>query len=248
MKKHFTQATIKANSINTEDYTIEFVSTIEVKDRHGDMVHVDSMDFTDFDKNPVVLPQHKHNELSIGAVVEHYTEMIDGKKAKIMKVKFAVEQYELAKTYFNLYAGGFMHAVSLGFIPERGEEIDGVFVLFGAKILELSCVSIPANQLALAKSKGLDIQEVITLNKDTMLAEAKSLMVTAQDLIKIVDDNSETETPEEAPVVTAGLECTGNKCCGECTPDEPTPPTPEQKKAESRKRAFNNIAKALRQM
>lgn len=240
MKKHFTQATIKANSINTDDYTIEFVSTIEVKDRHGDMVDVDTMDFTDYDNNPVVLPQHKHNDLSIGAVLEHYTETIDGKKAKIMKVKFAVEEYELAKTYFNLYAGGFMHAVSLGFIPERGEEIDGVFVLFGAKILELSCVSIPANQLALAKSKGMNVDDVVELNKDVMIKDAKELMVEAKNILKLVAEGHEADCDctKCNPVTTAKLDT-----------EKPDPePTPEQKRVESRKRAYKNMAKALRQM
>lgn len=239
MKKHFTQATIKANSIDKENYTIEFVSTIEVKDRHGDMVDVDSMDFKDFDNNPVVLPQHKHNELSIGAVTEHYTEIIGGVKAKIMKVKFAVEEYELAKTYFNLYAGGFMHAVSLGFIPERGEEVDGVFVLFGAKILELSCVSIPANQLALAKSKGLEVETVIELNKESMIKDARDMMIEAKNILQVVDiKDEEDDKSGKPPVATANLDT-----------EEPEPtPDPEVVKAENRKRAFKNMAKALRQM
>lgn len=206
MEKKFLQAFSKASSIDETNFTIDFVMTIEVEDRHGDMVDVDSIKLENYMKNPVVLPSHDHNAKPVAKVISLTVETIDGKKALIGKVQFAVDEYDLAKTYWNLYKNGYMSAVSIGFIPERGEMQNDTFILFGAEILELSFVSIPANQLALAKSKGIDVEPIVaTMDFDTMAKEVRETLINIKDLFleekKVVVPPLEVEPEPVAPVV-----------------------------------------------
>lgn len=202
MEKHFLQALVKAGSIDEKNYTIDFVMTIEVEDRHGDMVDVDSVKFEEFMMNPVVLPSHDHNAKSVGKVIAITREIIDGKKALVGRVQFAVKEYDLAETYWNLYKGGFMSAVSIGFIPESGEMVNGVFILRGSNILELSLVSIPANQLALAKSKGINVQAVVaTMDYATQAKEMRDALISMKDLFLDAEHDTVVEEVKSAVVV-----------------------------------------------
>lgn len=225
---------MKANSLDEKNYTIDFIMTIEEKDRHGDIVDVDSIKMTNFMNNPVVLPSHDHSAMAVAKVIETWVEMINGKKALIGKVKFAVEEYELGKTYWNLYKGGFMSAVSIGFIPERGEMMEDGFVLYGSEILELSFVSIPANQLALAKSKGVDVTPITS--SAFYLKELRELFIATKDLIG--DDEKEIKEPEavadviETPETEQVIE----------TPIDDT----EEKVKTARQRAVKMLNKAIR--
>lgn len=201
MDKKFLQALTKAESIDEKNYTIDFVMSIEVEDRHGDMVDIDSIKTVEYMQNPVVLPSHDHNAKAVGKVIELSIDTIDGKKALVGRVQFAVEEYDLAKTYWNLYKGGFMSAVSIGFIPERAEMVSDVFVLFGANILELSLVSIPANQLALAKAKGIDVTPVVaSMDFSTQAKEMRETLISMKELF--LDEKPakvETEKKVEVP-------------------------------------------------
>lgn len=235
MKKRFLQAFKKAESIDEKNYSIDFIMTIEDPkgDRHGDMVDVDTIKYEEFEaKNPVVLPAHDHNAMAVAKVVNIRKEIVDGKKALVGTVIFAVEEYDLAKTYWNLYKGGFMNAVSIGFIPESGEMVDGVFVLYGSELLELSFVSIPANQLALAKAKGIDIKSILdTVDKEAMFKEMRETMVNFKNFLEVQTDtkiliDAEPDTPPDT------------------TPDEPVKPK-KLDKNERRKRLFNKAIRSL---
>jgi hypothetical protein len=232
MDKKFLAALTKKSSIDEKNYTIDFVMTIEVQDRHGDMVDVDSIKTEEFMKNPVFLPAHDHNAKPIGKIIALEYEVIDGKKALVGRVKFAVEEYDLAKTYWNLYKGGYMSAVSMGFIPESGEMRGDTFLLMGANILELSAVSIPANQLALAKAKGIDVQPVIAMmDFPTQAKEMRETLITFKELFDV----------EKAVNVVVPTET-----------DTPTEPPTEDKKADrskiARERLFKNVNQAIREL
>jgi len=110
-----------------------------------------------FMTNPVVLAAHAH-KLSdgqppvVGSVVKLW---IDAKGLWAV-IQFAVT--ELAETYWVLYNGGHMKAVSIGFIPlsfEDGvEEGRRVRVYTEVELLEISLVAVPANPEALVRSGG----------------------------------------------------------------------------------------------
>jgi len=78
------------------------------------------------------------------------------------KIKFAVDENPRAKIIFDLYAGGFLNAFSVGFLPK---EFDDKGVILKSELLEVSVVSIPANARALAKKKGINV-DLLTETKD----------------------------------------------------------------------------------
>src|SRR5439155_12164181 len=69
------------------------------------------------------------------------------------RVQFAVDENPIAKLAYGLYKGGFLRAVSVGFIPIRWEngsaEAGYRRKYLEQELLEVSAVSIPANPNAL---------------------------------------------------------------------------------------------------
>jgi phage head maturation protease len=152
MKTKNIRTNLIPSSIDKENKTIDFIMTAEVADRDGDIVDIDTIQLDNFLLNPVVLPSHNNKEKVVGRVIEIKKEVVEGIKALIGKVQFAVGLTTEADEYWNLYSEGFQNAVSIGFNSPRGEETKDGFRMFDSELLELSLVSIPANQLALAKS------------------------------------------------------------------------------------------------
>jgi len=97
--------------------------------------------------NPVILLGHEYRGLPIGKAV-------DGKitdKALVLEIEFA--DTELGNEVKYLYENGFMNAFSVGFIPKswemRENERGPVRVYTEVELLEVSAVTLPANQFAL---------------------------------------------------------------------------------------------------
>lgn len=200
-------------SINEKDYTMDVFMSVEVVDRHGEIVDIQSLSFDDFLSNPVLQPFHDYSQMPVGKIIKIWKGVKDGKPTLEATVKFAVEEYEYAKTMFNLYKGGFMNAFSIGFTVGRFETNadTGIVTLMDCKLLELSCVAIPANQLALAKAKGFDIKSVIkAMPKEAFNAEVKELMVGVKEILEEVEEkdtqsaeggDKDKEKDEDKPVV-----------------------------------------------
>lgn len=157
---------LPVKSIDEENHIVEAVFSTDDKDRHGEIVDQSGWDLKEFEKNPVVLFSHDHWQPAIGKVIE--LGIVDGKLQG--KIKFAVEEYDFAKTIFNLFKGGFMRGFSVGFEALEIEEQDGQVILKENRLLEISVVNIPANAMALAKSKGIDIAPLEReINKSAIL-------------------------------------------------------------------------------
>lgn len=199
MQKIYTKA--QPTTINEKDHTMNVVMSIEVKDRQGDIVDINSISTSNFELNPVVIPFHDYDEMSVGKVIKIWKELVDGKMALMATIQFAVKEYAVAETMFNLYKGGYMNAFSIGFQVGRVEvnTETGVTTLYDCELLELSCVTVPANQLALAKSKGLDVKEVVKiLPKEVFAQEVKDLMISIKEMLILEEtDPKTTETKEE---------------------------------------------------
>lgn len=181
-----------ATSFNDKDYTLDCVMTAEVQDRHGEIVDIDSMDTTDFMLNPVLLQSHDYDKLAVGKVIS-ITKTVNDQGVKVMecKLQFAVKEYEVAKTHWELYKGGYMSAFSIGFMVgkiETDTATDQVR-LMNCSLLEISCVSVPANQLALAKSKGIDIDNLLKAMPEKELQKAvKELLIEVKEILLVKSD------------------------------------------------------------
>jgi hypothetical protein len=147
----------RANVIDkasAEDGLMGFVASDESVDRMGDVIRAKGWVLDDFKRNPVFLWAHNASLPAIGAVRRVD---IEGRKL-VAGVEWAPTV--AAQEIKELYDGGFMRAVSVGFRPmefaPRADD-DGNFAGFEFKrqeLLELSAVPVPANARALRKAFG----------------------------------------------------------------------------------------------
>lgn len=145
----------ETKSIDKENATLVGVFSTGDVDRHGEIVDQKSWILDSYMQNPVVLWSHNHDELAIGKTETLYINP-DGNLEGVMK--FAVNENPKAKIIFDLFVGGFMKAFSVGFMSgEYDQREDGVVILKQNSLFEISAVNVPANAMALAKSKGIDV-------------------------------------------------------------------------------------------
>jgi len=184
----------KLKSVDTKNYIIEGVFSAEVEDRQGETVVQRGWILDNYMKNPVVLWAHDSSKLPVAKMIEigvnPQTNQLEG------KMQFAVEESEFAREIYNLMVGGYLNAFSAGFINNKYEidQANEKIYLVENELLEVSVVPVPANQLSLAKSKGVDTSEyekeindkkevsekeaVVMLtksNKETILSAIKTL-------------------------------------------------------------------------
>lgn len=151
----FKQLHVEIKGINDDEHTIKGVFSTADEDRHGEIVDQKTWQLDDYLKNPVILFAHDHQQPAIGKVVNLFFNEQGNLEGEI---KFAAKQYPFANTIYQLYRDGFMRAFSVGFqneVVEYDESKDEV-TLKRNKLFEISTVNVPANQMALAKSKGID--------------------------------------------------------------------------------------------
>jgi len=139
---------------NEEEYTIRAVISSGLPDRQGEIIDQSSWNLDEYKKNPVVLWAHDHFQPAIGKAADI---SVNAEGMLEAVVKFAVEEYDFAKTIYKLYAGGFMRAFSVGFTSKTQEIVNDNVILKDNVLYEFSAVNVGADALALAKSKGIDV-------------------------------------------------------------------------------------------
>lgn len=150
------QLHFKLATVDKENRIINGVFSTMAEDRHGEVVDQLGWNLKEYLLNPVVLFGHDHSKPSIGKAI-NLSITQNGLEGAI---QFA--ETPLALEIFSLYEGGYMSAFSCGFrndLYEYNTEEDKV-VLRENTLYEISCVNVPANAYALAKSKGLELKEV----------------------------------------------------------------------------------------
>lgn len=154
MEKQYEKMPIELKVVDKDSFSLEAVFSTDDQDRHMDVVK-QNFDLKAFKKNPVLLNSHNYGDASevIGTI-----KPISVKEGKLQgKVKFAALENPKAKVIFDLYAGGFLNAFSIGFIPK---EFDDEGKIEKSELLEVSAVSVPANAMALAKEKGIEVEKL----------------------------------------------------------------------------------------
>ena len=204
---------------NDDNRTIEGVFSTSDVDRSGDPpIEQESWNLKNFKKNPVVLFAHDSRNIPIGKVTKL---KLDEKGNLAGKIMFAVDEGvgiygDLIKTVYNLYKGKFMRAFSVGFkLGEITDDKKGM-KLIKNELLEISCVPVPANALALAKAKGLDLE---ALDKVDEIEET-------------IDFKKDAESNEDSPDEGAGDTGDNNEEVEEDTPEDDTGDTGDAGDAE----------------
>lgn len=146
---------LKGVVTKADDGSYRVLASTAAIDRQGDSIQQNGWDLKNFMKNPVVLWAHRYDELPVGKA----TDIAVTSQGLEMGFEFApATANEKAEQIKQLFEGGFLNAVSVGFIPtERNGNI-----ITRAELLEVSIVPVPANQeaLRLAMSKGLSIDKI----------------------------------------------------------------------------------------
>ena len=156
----------RLTSVDKDKSTIEFIFSTADVDRHGSVIEQD-WDLKKFKTNPVFINSHQYHDAAevIGKINKIGVKdgMLQG------RVQFAVEENPKAKVIFELYAGEYLNAASVGFIPKEfaqvgksGEEER----ITKSELLEISAVSVPSNSMALAKQRGIDVDKLRTEIED----------------------------------------------------------------------------------
>jgi HK97 family phage prohead protease len=146
-------------SVDEKNYIVEGEFSHQIEDRQGDIVIQSGWDLTNYLKNPVVLWAHDHYSPPIAKMIEIG---VNAQNILAGKMQFAVNEYPFAATIYALIKGGFQKAFSVGFNNNQYEASPGsdVALLTSNELYEVSAVPVGADQLALAKTKGIDVKEL----------------------------------------------------------------------------------------
>jgi HK97 family phage prohead protease len=133
------------------DRPMTFRVSVETEDRAGDVIKAEGWDLENYRQNPVVLWAHRHDLLPIGKSVDIWVE----NGALYAAIEFA--RTEFAQQIRQLFEGGFLRGVSVGFralkvTPKRGSDGRGQkgTVFERQELLEISAAPVPMHPAALA--------------------------------------------------------------------------------------------------
>ena len=194
--------------INRDEATLTGVFSTSDVDRHGEIVDQKTWLIEDFLKNPVILWSHDNYEPAIGKALTLYKNA-DGNLEGV--IKFAVNENPKARVIFDLFAGGFIKAFSVGFMSGSSDRnADGVIILRDNTLLEISAVNIPANQMALAKAKGIDCE---ILKEGRVLSKKnKAIIQNAHEALgELLNADVKEEDKKEDEVKSSDISTFGSK-------------------------------------
>lgn len=155
MNKVIKSFSVETKAIDLEAGVFEAMISTEAVDRSGDIVRAAGAKIENYLKNPVVMWAHDYSLPPVAKALS--IEVIPGQGIK-SSFQFAPWGANAqADTVRKLWAGGFLNAVSIGFIPLASEDMksEDPGMWFTPKdyteweLLEYSIVPIPANQEAL---------------------------------------------------------------------------------------------------
>ena len=141
-----------------------FTITTDSVDRQGDTIKADGWDISAYRKNPVVLWAHDYSMLPVARATRVWREG-NGLKARAEFTPEGLVKFN--DIVFEMYKGGFLSAVSVGFNPTKWAFTEDKDRRYGVdfmeqELLEFSAVPVPANAEALieARSAGADVDEL----------------------------------------------------------------------------------------
>ena len=188
------QFNFSIKSVDKEKNAVDGVFSTQDVDRQDEVIMQSGWDLTNYKNNPVVLYAHDYHDFPIAKMVEIGTEpntRLPGTSQLVGKMQFAVEENPKAKIAFDLMTGGFLNTFSVGFKNNRWEvdEANDTVYLNENELLEVSVVPVPANQMALAKSKGLKGMDELGEK-----VEKKEEIITTEKAIETLSTSKETLT------------------------------------------------------
>ena len=195
LNKTLNEVSIKEDDSSSE--TFEMTITKEEMDRDGDVIEVESIDTSNYMKNPVVGLNHSFD---VKDIVWKTTNI--KKEGDEIIAEFSFANTDLAKEIKKLYKDGFLNASSIGFWNYERDEDDPKMIK-NAELLEWSLVYVPSNRNSLRNDKDDTPTLIETLTRQGVLEKD----VDKSDEAKSDDDNKEKKiTLKEVKELIVGLE------------------------------------------
>lgn len=202
--KRYSPIQFKVKEVDRENYRIRFILSTPSMDRHGEVIDQKGWDLSNYLNNPVVLWAHDQSIPAVGKMVEigMVGENLEG------VVQFAYKESPFAAELFELYAGEYMSAGSVGFINNKWmyDETNDILTLLENELLEYSLVNVPANAQALSRAaselraKGIDENIVKGIEE---MAKAENRFKDLGEEVKPEEKPEEEKKPEEEVETTA---------------------------------------------
>lgn len=197
--------------LSESEGTIEFVASDETLDSHGEIVRVSGWRFTHFAKNAPFVDSHDYSciEKLLGQVIASRVES----GQLVQTVKYARLPGTLSEFAFKMVAGGFLKAVSVGFVPTKMvTRYDPNQAAFLAQVadLKLDALSAARLQAVYLEQEQIELSQCILGANPNALAKAyKAGCLTEQDLdtlsAKIVALKTATAPTHHADGAAASL-------------------------------------------
>lgn len=199
---------------NDEKRIIEFIASTENVDRDGEVIKSTAWDLKNYLKNPVVQWAHRYDEPPVGKAPG--ISVRDGKLT--LPVEFPpAGDYDYADIIYRLAKGGFISAVSVGFIPKEWEhgksEKEPKRTYTQVELLEVSIVPVPSNPDALATAREAGVITVKEFQRVTQIGDSidefreavanapivdlTKPVITRQDILNFVRSRPKSPSQEE---------------------------------------------------
>ena len=156
---------IRVTAKETGADVIDFTASDETLDRYDEVLTAKGWELENYQKNPVFQNAHQYGDVMFTLGRALITQVRGSRLYQ--RIQFATAVNPIAKITHGLYRGGFLNAVSVGFIPlewEPGEPGSGVNRRYTRQeLLECSAVAVPANPNALVmgvKSGAIDLSDM----------------------------------------------------------------------------------------
>jgi hypothetical protein len=134
---------------------LEFVASDETLDRYNEIISASGWNLDNYQRNPVFQNNHQTGDIihTLGKAL--VTEVRGGQL--LQRVQFATDVNPMARIAYGLYKGGFLNAVSVGFVPLRWVTPDGKeYSVHGKSAAEISLSA--GGEVAAFSSSGLQSQ------------------------------------------------------------------------------------------
>lgn len=181
------EQSVERAGLSDDDEFFPFMFSDATPDRMDDTIDAKGWELGNFQKNPVILWAHDADQQPVGKSVSTFVR--DGEQL-VGVVQFAGTDF--AQEVKELYKGGFMNAVSVGFQPkewEFSERSDWALDFKRQELLETSAVPVPAHAGALLEGRKRGYKrfvEAMELQLENLSDEAL-----AQEIARRSADNNE---------------------------------------------------------
>ena len=103
---------------------LDFIASTATLDRYHEVVDPAGWRLDSYRRNPVFQNAHNYGDIlfTLGKALITDVRAVSGRQALFQRIQFATDVNPIARIAHGLYKGGFLNAVSVGFVPLRWED------------------------------------------------------------------------------------------------------------------------------